>query len=101
MPSVRLLLATFERVFAVEPARAVALVGMLTPREREVTRLVALGHNSESIGRRLRISVKTVRVHRNHVRAKLRSAGPADVARLWLLAELMRVLGPGSRGNRH
>ncbi len=39
---------------------------VLTPRQRRVLRLVAQGLTSEEIGRRLRISPRTVQVHRSH-----------------------------------
>lgn len=43
----------------------------LTPREREVVKLVAESHTSEEIGRMLVISPRTVERHRENVLAKL------------------------------
>jgi len=43
----------------------------LTPREREVMELVVDGKLSKQIARALRISIKTVDVHRSHVTQKL------------------------------
>ena len=38
--------------------------GILTPREREVVRMVLRGHSSNSIGRQFEISTGTVKIHR-------------------------------------
>lgn len=46
-------------------------LAVLTPREREVFDLALAGESSESIGRRLDISRKTVEVHRTHIVKKL------------------------------
>lgn len=45
--------------------------GALTPVEHDVVRLVAQGHTNAEIGRRLFISVNTVKYHLTHVYAKL------------------------------
>ncbi len=45
--------------------------GVLTPREREVVRLVLRGHSSNSIGRQFQISTGTVKIHRRNIYAKL------------------------------
>lgn len=47
----------------------------LTPREREVLRLVALGQTNRAIGENLAISLGTVKIHVEHILAKL---GVAD-----------------------
>jgi two-component system, NarL family, nitrate/nitrite response regulator NarL len=47
------------------------LVGQLTPREREVLRLIAAAAGNEEIGRRLAISVNTVRSHIQSIFTKL------------------------------
>src|SRR5690242_7575563 len=44
---------------------------MLTQREREVLRLLALGHSNKEIGRDLQIAEDTVKTHVKHVLAKL------------------------------
>ena len=51
----------------------------LTPRQREILQLVAEGHTSKDIGRRLGLSVKTVEGHRAHVMERV---GVHDVAGL-------------------
>jgi len=45
--------------------------GALTPREVEVLRLIALGHTSVEIARKLRLSPRTVETHRAHIHKKL------------------------------
>jgi DNA-binding CsgD family transcriptional regulator len=44
---------------------------VLTPREREVLQLMAEGHSTKQIARRLHISPKTVEAHRLKVMNKL------------------------------
>lgn len=55
------------------PAHASAL-SRLTTREREVVQLLAEGHPTKEIARRLSVSMKTVSAHREHVTAKLQSS---------------------------
>ncbi len=45
--------------------------GVLTPRETEVLRLMALGHTNREIGEQLSLSVRTVETHRAHIQQKL------------------------------
>ncbi|MBL8210484.1 MAG: response regulator transcription factor [Bryobacterales bacterium] len=52
----------------------------LTSREREILRLVALGHTARAIAAMLSISVKTVAFHKNNVRQKLRVRSAAEMA---------------------
>jgi DNA-binding CsgD family transcriptional regulator len=52
----------------------------LTPVERDVVRLVAEGRSNAEIGRRLFISVNTVKKHLSHVYAKVDVAGRAELA---------------------
>jgi DNA-binding NarL/FixJ family response regulator len=53
----------------------------LTPREREVVKLVAEGHTSEEIARLLVLSVKTVERHRSNISRKLDVRGNAGMVR--------------------
>jgi len=53
------------------PAAQVDELRDLTPREREVLRLVSAGYSNLSIAVRLQISARTVEKHREHVMAKL------------------------------
>jgi len=52
----------------------------LTPVESDVARLVAKGYGNAEIGRRLFISVNTVKKHLSHVYAKVAVDGRADLA---------------------
>jgi DNA-binding CsgD family transcriptional regulator len=52
----------------------------LTPAERDVVRLVAAGHTNAEIGRRLFISVNTVKKHLSHVYTKVDVDGRAELA---------------------
>jgi two-component system response regulator NreC len=62
----------------------------LTPREVEVLRLIALGHTSVEIARKLRLSPRTVETHRAHIHKKL---GLATRAQLVGYALRCRLLG--------
>ena len=53
----------------------------LSDREREVLRLLALGHTNQEIARSLYISVRTAETHRAHIMQKLRLATRADLVR--------------------
>ncbi len=53
----------------------------LTPREREVLRLVAEGHTSRDIADLLRVSVRTVHSHREHIARKLGIRSVAGLTR--------------------
>ncbi len=44
---------------------------ILSPRETEVLRLMALGHTNREIGEQLSLSVRTVETHRAHIQQKL------------------------------
>jgi two-component system, NarL family, response regulator NreC len=56
----------------------------LTAREREVVRLVALGHTSREIASRLVLSTRTVETHRARVQARLGVSSRAELVR-WAL----------------
>ena len=53
----------------------------LTQREREVLRLLALGHTNAEVGEHLHISVRTVETHRANLQGKLGVTGRADLVR--------------------
>jgi two-component system, NarL family, response regulator NreC len=61
----------------------------LTPREVDVLRLIALGHTSVEIARKLRLSPRTVETHRAHVHRKLGLATRAQLVRYALLRGLL------------
>ena len=64
---------------AVERARREA--DPLSEREREVLRLLALGHTNQEIAKTLYISVRTVETHRAHIMQKLRLNTRAELVR--------------------
>ncbi len=64
-------------------------LGELTSREREVLRLLALGHTNQEIAESLIVSVRTVESHRAHVMAKLRVTTRAGLVRAALDAGLL------------
>jgi two-component system response regulator NreC len=53
----------------------------LSDREREVLRLLALGHTNQEIATQLFISVRTAETHRAHIMQKLRLASRAELVR--------------------
>jgi DNA-binding NarL/FixJ family response regulator len=57
----------------------------ISPRERAVLKLVALGYRRKDIGTLLGISVKTVEVHRYNAMLKLELHGRSDVIRFAIL----------------
>jgi two-component system response regulator NreC len=66
----------------------------LSDREREVLRLVALGHTNQEIARILSISVRTVETHRAHVMRKLRLTTRAELVRYAFEHGMLDELGP-------
>jgi two-component system response regulator NreC len=62
-------------------ARAEAESDPLSDREREVLRLLALGHTNQEIARMLYISVRTAETHRAHIMQKLRLSTRAELVR--------------------
>jgi DNA-binding NarL/FixJ family response regulator len=61
--------------------RAAAEADPLSDREREILRLLALGHTNQEIARRLYISVRTAESHRAHIMQKLRLSTRAELVR--------------------
>jgi len=70
------------RLVAADAAeRAAASADPLSGREREVLRLLALGHTNQEIAKMLFISVRTAETHRAHVMRKLNLATRAELVR--------------------
>lgn len=63
----------------------------LTPREREVLRLIALGHTSVEIAEKLGLSPRTIETHRARIHRKLGLATRAQLVRYALQHQLLRV----------
>ena len=53
----------------------------LSERERDVLRLIALGHTNAEIAERLYISIRTVESHRAHIQQKLRVSSRSQLVR--------------------
>ena len=61
----------------------------LSDREREVLRLLALGHTNQEIAKTLYISVRTAETHRAHIMQKLRLSSRAELVRYALAQGLL------------
>jgi two-component system, NarL family, response regulator NreC len=61
----------------------------LSEREREVLKLVALGHTNPEIAAQLYLSVRTVESHRAHIQQKLRMSTRAELVRYALDSGLL------------
>jgi DNA-binding NarL/FixJ family response regulator len=57
-------------------------VDVLTPREREVLEAIIAGASNKVAGRKLRISPRTVEVHRARIIDKLGAKNTADLVRI-------------------
>jgi two-component system response regulator NreC len=68
-------------VAAESEARKRAEADPLSEREREVLRLLALGHTNQEIAQMLYISVRTAETHRAHIMQKLGLHSRADLVR--------------------
>jgi DNA-binding NarL/FixJ family response regulator len=66
-----------------------AEVDPLSDREREVLRLLALGHTNQEIAKMLYISVRTAETHRAHIMQKLRLSSRAELVRYALSEGLL------------
>ena len=63
----------------------------LTPREREVFQLIAVGKANKEIGRMLNISLATVKKHRENLQRKLDCHSGAEIARLAIREGLLSI----------
>jgi two-component system response regulator NreC len=74
------------------PARPVGR-GVLTARELDVLRLIALGHTNREIAGRLGVSVRTIESHRGRISAKTGRTRRAELVALALTAGLLDARG--------
>jgi two-component system, NarL family, response regulator LiaR len=75
--------------------------GHLTPREREVWQLIAVGHSNKRIALELGVAEKTVKTHVGHLLAKLEVADRTQAALLAVQRGLVGAAGGGpARGPR-
>jgi len=58
------------------------LLDQVTPREKEVMTLVVAGYHNREIAEKLRISVRTVEVHKAHLMSKLGVDSVAELVRM-------------------
>ena len=61
----------------------------LTTRQKEILKLVALGHTNREVGEQLNISVRTVEVHRFNLMRRLRVRNVAQLLRQGILLKLI------------
>lgn len=80
-----LLVADYRRRLAETPEPA----GPLTPRQREVLQLIAEGHGTKQIAKRLTLSVKTIETHRAQLMARLDIHDVAGLVRYAIRAGLV------------
>jgi two-component system response regulator NreC len=80
--------------------RARAESDPLSERERQVMRLLALGHTNQEIARMLYISVRTAETHRAHIMQKLRLSTRAELVRYAIQHGLLEDAREGERGGR-
>ena len=66
-------------------------VDALTPREREVFQLLALGHSNKNVAHELGISLGTAKKHRENLQRKLACQSPAELARLAIREGLLNL----------
>ena len=74
-------------------ARTAADADPLSDREREILRLLALGHTNQEIATLLYISVRTAETHRAHIMQKLRLTTRAELVRHALAHGLLNDVG--------
>jgi len=72
-------------------AQAKAASDPLSEREREVLRLLALGHTNQEIAQLLFISVRTAETHRAHIMQKLRLSSRAELVRYAIAEGLLEA----------
>ena len=72
-----------------EPGSTTSRVANLTPREREVFQLLALGKSNKEVARELDISLGTAKKHRENLQRKLDCHSAAELARLAIREGLM------------
>ena len=76
--------ASGQKVLQQPGGDAEKAITALTDRERQILRLVSEGLSNKEIGRRLRITDGTIKVHLNHIFQKLAVGNPTALAALYL-----------------
>lgn len=73
------------------PMSESSALAVLTPREREVFQLLALGKANKEVAATLNLSLGTVKKHRENLQRKLDCHSPAELARLAIREGLLGV----------
>jgi DNA-binding NarL/FixJ family response regulator len=71
--------------------RELGHLGLLTPREQEVCRLLAYGYTNAEVARQLFISDRTVETHRNNIMGKLDLKSRAELVRFAIDNGLLKI----------
>ena len=74
-------ITSLVRDYVERGGRGDAEFDVLTPRELEVLKLIALGHTNAEIASQLYLSVRTVESHRAHIQQKTRRSSRAELVR--------------------
>ena len=75
----------------VAPSDEVSVLSALTPREREVFQLLAIGKANKDVASVLELSVGTVKKHRENLQRKLNCHSAAELARLAIREGLLNI----------
>jgi DNA-binding NarL/FixJ family response regulator len=84
-----------QRLTSQPASQAAALPERLTPREREVLQHIVEGHTNREIAERLSLSVGTVKIHVEHIIAKLGVSDRTQAAVRAIESGLLRSAGEG------
>jgi two-component system response regulator FixJ len=68
------------------PAETAARIAALTPREREVLEQLLVGHPNKIIAFELKISPRTVEIHRANLMKKMRADSLSQLVRMTIAA---------------
>ena len=83
-------LVTYEEGVLVIQSR-ISAFSLLSKREREVLQLIAEGHKTRKIAQKLNISVKTIDIHRTHLKRKLNIHSIAELTKFAIAEGLTNV----------
>ena len=73
---------TDDSITVIRQQQAAALVDTLSPRQREILKLMAQGYRTKQIAYMLTLSEKTVQMHRMLLFKKLSTSNAADAVRI-------------------
>ncbi len=79
------------RMLTVDPVLSQTDQSVLSPRETEVLRMIALGHTNQEIADTLLIGVRTVETYKEHISGKLELTTRAQMVRYALQHGLVKV----------